>query len=296
MIGLGIDAGGSATRWVLYDGRSGVMRRGDLPPVSGHLFHPEVRARFEEMLGALRSAVGEAPPAAVLAGITGLSATAPEAAQAGALIAAALDVRAGDVRVTDDVWIACRAIFSPGEGHVVYSGSGSIGVHIRADETSILVGGRGMLIDDGGSAFWIGREALRLVWRRFDRDPEATSPLAAALFAAVGESSWDAVRAFVYGGERRAVAMLAIDVARADDPDARAIMRRAGAELARLGRALIHRGGVKPVALVGRAATLHELILAGFQEEAPEIDVRIEVVEAALAAAKLAVSPFCKGQ
>ena len=288
MIGLGIDAGGSATRWVLSDADGTVIRRGDLPPVTGHLFNPQARSRFDAMLAELRDMVAGELPARVIAGITGLSASAPEAGQAVELLAAALGIAPERVFVTDDVWVACRTAFAPGEGHVVYAGSGSIGVHVRADGTSVRVGGRGMLIDDGGSAFWIGREALCLVWRRIDDGITTPSQLADALFAAIGGGGWDQVRAFVYGGERRAVAMLAMAVAQADDADARAILRRAGMELARLGQALIRREGVRPVALVGRAATLHPEIGVGFREAAPEIAVQVVEVDAALSAARMA--------
>jgi N-acetylglucosamine kinase-like BadF-type ATPase len=193
------------------------------------------------------------------------------------------------VQVHDDMWIAYHAAFAPGEGHVVYSGSGSVGIHVRVDGSTIRVGGRGMLIDDGGSAFWIGREAVSLLYRHIDEDPDFDSPLAQSVFAACGGRHFDIVRAYVYGGGRTAVAQLARAVAAADDAEARHILHLAGGELARLALALVRRGGEKPIALLGRAATLHPAIIEGFRAAAPALRVEVTAPDAALAAARLAV-------
>jgi N-acetylglucosamine kinase-like BadF-type ATPase len=290
MIGLGLDAGGSATRWVLAEAGGAIIAAGELQPVSGHLYNPPERETFERMAATLRVALGHRRPSAVIAGITGLSAESPQADIAAALIAAALDIPAARVRVQDDMWIAYHAVFAPGAGHIVYCGTGSVAIHIRADGTLVRAGGRGILIDDAGSAFWIGREALNLVLRQRDVDPAATSPLAAGLFAAIGSDAWEDIRAHVYGGGRTAVAMLARAVAAADDAGARVLLHRAGAELARLAEALVAREGARPVALLGRAATLHPAILAGFSAASPQLDVQLQSPDAAAAAARLAAA------
>ena len=164
LIGIGIDAGGSATRWSAW-GTNGPVAAGEVIPVTGHLFNASERERFAAMAVALAEALkpvlaGGAAVGAVVAGITGMSATAPEAALAAGMLAEATGGSAAEVHVEDDIWIAYHAAFAPGAGHVVYCGTGSIGVHIRQDGTVLRAGGRGMLIDDGGSAFWIGRAAL----------------------------------------------------------------------------------------------------------------------------------------
>ena len=209
----------------------------------------------------------------------------PEADTARDILAQALGI--ASVRVEDDLWIGYHAAFAPGAGHVVYAGTGSVGLHIKTDGTLVRVGGRGMLIDDGGSAFWIGREGLNTLYRRIDAG-QAEGALGAALYAAIGGADWNAVRAYVYGGGRNAVAMLAIAVAGADDPGASAILAQAGHELARLGRDLVARIGVLPMALQGRAASLHPAILTAMRDAAPGLDITLHQADAALAAAKLA--------
>jgi N-acetylglucosamine kinase-like BadF-type ATPase len=292
-VGLGLDAGGSATRWTLCDAAGAAIAAGELAAASGHLSDPAARQKLDDVAGALRGALAGLPrPGSVVAGITGLSAGSEDAAVATAALAAALDLPPASVRVCEDSWIAYHAAFAPGAGHLVYAGTGSIGVHVRADGSMVRVGGHGWLIDDGGSAFWIGREALRAVWRRRDAAPGRDGPLARALAASVGGDGWESVRAHVYApGGRHRVALLARAVAAADDADARDILARAGGELARLALALAAREGAKPVALTGRAASLHPLILAAMRAAAPGLAITKPATDAALAAARLALDP-----
>jgi glucosamine kinase len=285
MIGLGLDAGGSATRWTVVDRAGVVLGAGELAPVDGHLFNPANRARFVAMAAALADVTAKLAPDGVVAGITGLTGGSPEADTARDILAQALGV--SSVLVEDDLWIGYHAAFAPGAGHVVYAGTGSVGLHIKADGNLVRVGGRGMLIDDGGSAFWIGREGLNTLYRRIDAG-QAEGSLGAALYAAIGGTDWNAVRAYVYGGGRNAVGMLAMAVAGADDPGAAAILGQAGRELARLGRDLVARIGVLPVVLQGRAASLHPAILTAMRDAAPGLDITLHQADAALAAAKLA--------
>lgn len=287
-VSLGLDGGGSATRWVICDGDGAILGRGELAAISGHLFNQAERARLGVMAAALAEAVaGFGPIAAAVAGVTGLSTGSAEAAVLAGAVRDAIGV-APDVH--DDLWIAYHAAFRPGEGHVVYAGTGSIGLHVRADGGVLRVGGRGMLIDDGGSAFWIGREALRLVWRRIDATGDAGgTALPRALFAALGTSEWDGVRRVVYGGGRDAVAQLAravADAAAQGDAEALTLLRAAGLKLAELARALIRREGVLPVALLGRAAGLHPAILESMRNEVA--GVLLVNVDAAAAAARMA--------
>lgn len=293
MNGLGLDAGGSATRWTVVDGEGAVIGAGELAAVDGHLFNAANHDRFVAMAAALALATVGLAPDAVVAGITGLTGGSPEAEAATAIIGGALGI--ARVRVEDDLWIGYHDAFAPGAGHVVYAGTGSVGLHIAADGSLVRVGGRGMLIDDGGSAFWIGREGLNTVYRRIDAD-EAPGPLGEALFTTIGGADWNAVRAYVYGGGRNAVAMLAMAVAGADDPAAEVILHQAGRDLARLARDLAQRIGVLPVALQGRAAALHPNILAAMRAAAPGLNIALHRADAARAAAKLATNNLWNGR
>ncbi|RYE75571.1 MAG: N-acetylglucosamine kinase, partial [Hyphomicrobiales bacterium] len=197
--------------------------------------------------------------------------------------------------LSDDMELAFRAAFAPGAGHLVSAGTGSIGLHLTADGEIIRVGGRGLLIDDGGSGTWIALNALNQLYRRIDETggPGAAATLAAELFAEIGGDSWDATRTFVYGSDRGRIGTLAQAVARAAekaDPVAIDILARAATELARLAKALIARAGPLPVAFVGGITTLHPLIkpaletaLAGHSVTFPQIDAAMHAAQRARA-------------
>ena len=286
---LGIDAGGTAVRWVVCDRAGDSVARGEAAPVTGHLFLAEARAGFEAFAGELGAVVADLRIAGVVAGITGLTGDSAEAAEARGLLSEMLRIDPAAIEVQDDLWIGYHAVFKPGQGHVVYAGTGSVGMHIRDDGSVLRVGGRGILIDDAGSAFAIGRAALNLVYRRIDLG-EDPGKLGQALFAAVGGESWNTMRAHVYGGGRTAVALLAQVVAEVaeDDPAAMDVLAEAGRELAVLARALIARAGARDMVLLGRAAGLHPAIALAMGAALPGVVLRMAMTDAALAAARLA--------
>jgi N-acetylglucosamine kinase-like BadF-type ATPase len=293
-LGLGLDAGGGGTRWVLDDGAR-VVARGSLAPLSGHVFSAEAEARARAIIADLAAAVlPHGGPAAVLAGITGTSQGSPEAARLAHLLGAALGTPTARIAVTDDIGILHRARFTPGEGILVYAGTGSAACHIRADGTMLHVGGLGSIIDDGGSGFAIARDALRAVLRLEEAAPGSgwSTPLGHELAQAVGGSEWHVVRAYVYGGDRGRMAALAPAVAaaaRANDAEAVAALAQAARELARLARVLAARIGPQPVALAGGVRLLHPLVL---RDMAAGLGLQVagEEIDAAAAAARRAVA------
>ncbi len=294
-LGLGVDAGGTATRWRLAAGGAPVAG-GAVEPLSGHIYSPEAEARARAIVAALaEAAAAHGRPAAIVAGVTGLAPDAPAVALLRGLFAAAFGLPEARIRVVEDMWIAYLAHFAPGEGYLVYSGTGSIGYHLDPDGGAVSVGGRGYLIDDAGSGFWIAREALRAVLRAEEEAPGRgwSTALGTALAARIGGTAWGDVQAVVYGGDRGRIGSLAQAVAAAassDDPVALAILREAGRELARLAGCLIGRLGPRPVALAGGSARLHPLVAETFRAALPGA---IPVLarddrDAALAAAHLA--------
>ena len=269
ILGLGIDAGGTQTRWALATAPGDIVAEGAVRGMSalqvGESDH--VREALDDLAAAV---LAHGRPARVHAGITGFGES-TEALRA--LIAAPLDLDPTNVKVVSDMEIAYLDLFAPGEGYVVYAGTGSVAAFV--DDRGVLhrAGGRGVVLDDGGGGFWIAREALRHVWRIEDEHPGSwrDSPMALALFEAIGGSEWANSREYIYGRDRGAVGGLALAVARAasEDPVARDILARAGGELARLALAMAKRYGARPVALTGRAADLHPLIAEAMQAALP---------------------------
>lgn len=297
---LGLDAGGTQTRWALADAAGRVQAEGTAPPLSGLMLLDDAgRAALRAALGALAAALPPGPaPRRAWAGVTGVDAAqAPALAQA---LATALRLRAEQVHVGSDIDLACRAAFAPGEGVLVYAGTGSVAAHQSADGRLHRVGGRGAVIDDAGGGHWLAREALCRVWRVEDTAPGQglATPLGRALARAVGGADWAATRAFVYGagrGELGTLALAVAEAAREGDATAGALLEQAGAELARLAQALHARlGAALPVALAGRVWLLHPAIEAAFRAAlhatAPGVPVRHSAAPAHVAAARLAAA------
>ena len=272
-LGLGIDAGGTRTRWALASGDGEVLAEGQVGGLSALQMssapgRQAVRANFSDLA---RAVLAHGQPQRIQAGMTGFGG---DGEQLQRWLAELLGVPLPAVVLCNDIEIAFLDSFTPGQGYLVYAGTGSIGAFIDAGRQFYRAGGRGVMLDDGGGGFWIAREALRHIWRHEDEQPGRwrASPRAHAVFAQIGGDDWALSRQFIYGQERGAVGMLALAVAASADTDpvAAAILNQAGAELARLAQALVARFGQRPVVLSGRAAQLHPLIFAAMRTALPD--------------------------
>jgi N-acetylglucosamine kinase-like BadF-type ATPase len=291
-LGLGIDAGGTRTRWALADRAGAIVAEGDTAGLSALQMRSAAgRATVQANFAPLTQAVLQhGRPQRVHAGLTGFGG---DGERLQGWLAELLALGTGAITLCNDIEIAYLDSFKAGEGYLVYAGTGSIGAYVDADQQFHRAGGRGVVLDDGGGGFWIAREALRTIWRNEDERPGAwqDSAMARAVFAHVGGDDWAYSRQFIYGQERGAVGQLALAVAASadTDPAALAILQEAGGELARLARALIARFGVRPVVLSGRAASLHPAILAAMRAALPEpIPLTHRIGHAHHAAARLA--------
>jgi N-acetylglucosamine kinase-like BadF-type ATPase len=291
---LGLDVGGTASRWAVVDAGGGVVARGSAGPATGHLFVAAERTRFEAMMRAVADAVAAtaaAPIAGAVLGVTGLGDG--TAGAAAAIAATALGLPVGAVAAVDDGDLAYRAVFQPGEGHLVIAGTGSIALHLPAEGPRLVAGGRGVLVDDGGSGAWIALAAIRGLCRRFDDTGGAAdaAELAERLAAAVGAPGWEGLRAYVYGGDRGRLGQLAPVVAaaaRAGDPLARSVLVAAAAELARLARALVGRAGRRPVAVIGGVLALDPVIAAELGRRLADLELALPSPDMALSGARRA--------
>lgn len=271
--GLGLDGGGTQTRWALADASGQLLGEGAVAPISGlQLASPQGRERLLHTLYELATQLQSlGAPGALYAGITGLAGPGSGRAMAD-LMAQALGIAPSRAACSSDIELAHRAAFEPGEGYLLYAGTGSIAAFVDTQGQLQRAGGRGAILGDEGSGYWIAREALADVWRAEDVAPGSwqDSLLARQLFERLGGSDWATSRAFVYSGERGAMGQLALAVAaaaQAGDAQAQALLRRAGQELARLALALVGRYGPRPVVACGRALLLHSALTESLQEQ-----------------------------
>jgi glucosamine kinase len=291
-LGLGIDAGGTRTRWALADRLGAIAAEGEVAGLSAlQMASAAGRTALHARLTDLASTVQvHGKPHAIRAGLTGFGG---DGAQWQLWLATLFDLSPSAIMLCNDIEIAYAACFAPGEGYLVYAGTGSIGAWIDTAGVLHRAGGRGVVLDDGGGGFWIAREALRHIWRLEDEQPGVwqASPMARAVFDHIGGSHWNHSRQFIYGQERGAVGQLAIAVAASADTDPAAahILQHAGRELARLALALRGRFGARPVALSGRAATLHPMIIDAMRAALhPDLPLTLAGSAAHLAAARAA--------
>lgn len=290
-LSLGIDAGGTQTRWALADAGQQIVSEGVVAGWSALQLASDsgrqaLQAILTELAGAVRAS-GQVYT--VCAGLTGFGG---DGAALSGWMGEALGLPAAAIALRSDIEIACLDSFAPGEGYLVYAGTGSIAAWIDQDGALQRAGGRGVTLDDGGGGYWIAREALRHIWRSEDEAPGAWrhSPMAHAIFDHVGGSDWSFSRQFMNGQPRGAIGMLALAVAATaeDDPAARRILQDAGRELARIAQALVARYGERPIVLAGRAAELHPLIAQSMRVALAPLPVEQKSLRPHHAAARLA--------
>lgn len=299
--GVGLDCGGTATRWVAMDQAGKILAEGSGPGISGLMFTPEQQQHFEDAMAALCADIAKSGIAAdaAAAGVTGLSDNSPEAEKFTMALSKGLGVSRQNVATYDDARIAYLSAFDPGEGILVYSGTGSFAYHLDSQSKVTRAGGYGAVIDDGGSGYWIGREALQWLVRRAEGVPPlAPSILADALQDHIGGDDWPDIRRYAYSDTRSNVANLTRPVAAAataGDRDAIDILTGAAVELARLVGSLIAHVGPKPIALTGGGSSSHPSIREAFAKEialiiADPAPITDERQPPAHAAAKLAMA------
>ena len=290
---LGIDVGGTASRWVACDDAGTELARGKAAGATGHIFNPAERDRLVGALSQTAQALASAGLAAgsLTAGLTGYGSAVAHDVKA--LLGGLFGLEAGAILVTDDIVLAYMANFAAGAGHLVSAGTGSIGLHLGAeDDDYVRVGGRGILIDDAGSGSWIALQALDAMYRALDHSGSfhSVAALARQVFGEIGGESWHDVRQFVYAGDRGRIGTLAVAVAQAaaeGDAVAVSILRQAAAELAQLAQALVARVGRRPIGFVGGVLNLHPLIASEIKHALAGHEVRLLDADACLAAARL---------
>jgi glucosamine kinase len=288
MNALGIDAGGSSTKYAVVNKAGEMLASGRVAPFGGHLYDDAARRAALGVMNSLHAQVQPFAPRVAVAGITGLTRDSALARWVKRSLREQLQLKRCEVM--SDMDLAYRAHFAPGEGILVYAGTGSIAYHLAATLEVRRAGGRGYLIDDAGGGFWIGQQALRFLVRLMDAGQTGDDPLVNALQRHLETDHWDALREFVYGGGRSAVASLAPIVGKAAEHgsrEAHRILETAGSELCHLARRLQTQIGTLPVTLSGGALLTSPIIeqsarTHGLEFTRSNVDVALEAARMAL--------------
>ena len=232
---LGIDAGATATKWLVLD-ETGATFSGKSQAMDGHIYRPESEIRIKEVLADIADMAAQTAAhevTAICAGFTGLAHSGADQEALKALFNRYFPK--AKVSLMSDIELAYRAHLQPGEGILLYAGTGSVAMHITEDQRVICIGGWGYLLGDEGAGYWIGREAIRHTLMTLENG--TSNALSTAIAEALGASNWGEMRTAIYGQDRSIVAALTPTVrncALEGDQSAIEILAHAAGELAEL--------------------------------------------------------------
>jgi N-acetylglucosamine kinase-like BadF-type ATPase len=224
---LGIDAGASATKWVLIND-SGTIASGRRDAMDGHIYREASLERMRRVLGEISEEIKDSKVSAVYMGITGVT-------QDGSIereIEASFKCPS---TVVSDIELAYRANFEVGEGILLYAGTGSVAYAIDENSEAHKIGGWGYLLGDEGAGYWIGKEAIRL--SLFEIEKKSTikdGSLLDQILKKMQADDWSGIKAFVYSKDRAEIAALSKIVdqaAEAGDAEAISILKKAAGHL-----------------------------------------------------------------
>ncbi len=293
---LGIDAGGTKTTCVAGDeksllatattGGSNVVRCGEAEA------RKELQAAIEK--ACVSAGVKLSDVARICVGIAG----AARPAISSIVWAAISEKYGGAIEVVGDMVIAMEAAFGTEPGVIVIAGTGSIAYGRNAEGRTARAGGWGFAISDEGSGHWIGRKAISAVLQARDEDEAAARNLAEAILRTWQLKDLDELIRIANStaADFPALCPVVFEAADSGDHIARAILQRAGEELARLAKIVIHRlyrdsDGV-PVAMSGGVFRNSGLVRNAFhsslRSEYPGVVIRPDVVDPVQGALQLA--------
>lgn len=296
---LGIDSGGTHSRWALIDAAGARLDAGE-----GDAVQPTgqgvdmAAARLRQLCKAILSRLGSARrPVHALAGVAGAGSVRVRAA----LRDAVREVLA--LSITGDPEVAAATALADGAGVALWSGTGSFAVARGADGRLFRVGGRGSLLGDDGGAFAMVRAAAVAVVRAADDLGPATA-MASSLCAAF-DAAADRLGASMQArtaAEIAAALPLVGAAAAAGDAVARAVLDDGARCLAALAAAAARRARLaQPTATVvlgGGVLTgdtsFAALVTAALREQQFSGEVRLVVRDSAEGAALLARAVHCR--
>ena len=292
---IGIDGGGTKTRVAVCAPDGTLLRQETLGAFNlSAIGEDGFRRRTEEILALCGDMRGCGAICVGGAGVSG--------AAAGEILRAELAAHgfAGKLLLCGDHEIALAgAMQTP--GCVLIAGTGSVCYGKNAAGEAFRCGGGGHIIDDPGSGYTLGRDALAAALRTED-GRLSENALHAAVMDAVGGHDIQGIFDFVYFSRRgksdiAALAPLVLRCAEQGDAVSLAILRRGATELARLVSAVTGRLGLdkkSPCALAGGLLaenniyrrTVCEALVPFCRPAKPEHGALFGAVQLALAAVK----------
>jgi N-acetylglucosamine kinase-like BadF-type ATPase len=300
---LGVDGGGTSTRAVLTSIDGTVLGLGLAGPSNyDDIGKEKTRSNIQLAVKQAWQQSGLAPRMADAAflGMAGVVSDVDRAVIAD--MAASLELASLDfVGIDHDIRIALAGGLALEPGIVLIAGTGSSCYGRNAAGLSCRVGGWGYLLDDGGSSYYLGLEAMRAVVRSEDDRLGATG-LTDRLLAALGlQETQDLMHRLYFPQMSRAeiatLAPMVLETAQQGDPIARQIVQDGQNELAGLVEVAARRLNFSPstlaVTTVGGLAQSGSYFKHGLygaiRSRVPGVQIQEPVLSPLLGAALLAI-------
>ncbi|MDA3648341.1 ATPase [Saccharopolyspora indica] len=228
---LGMDVGGTSSRALISDLSGSVLGVGDAAGGNPNS-HPADEA-VRQIATATRAALRDVEPARVRAAVIGMAGVSKMADPLFRELFEREWARLGlscELSAISDCEVAFAAGTPEPSGTVLIAGTGAIAARIDQHRLTGVAGGYGWLLGDEGSAYWLGREAVRATLGALDRG-EQLHGLTAAVREALLPGDPDAGRKQLITAVNAAppirLAELAPLVTKASDPVAAEIVERA---------------------------------------------------------------------
>lgn len=290
----GIDGGGTGTTLELLDDCGEWIGRHKFGPFNLNSIGEErFRELLQEIFGLL-ARTGECESLCIgAAGISNPAVTGVIEEVAGQ------NGYAGKLLLKGDHEIALYGAMSGGAGCILIAGTGSICTGITEDDRKARAGGWGHLIDDVGSGYALGRDALTAVVRAYDGRSSST------ILTELIQEAWKAedIRQLIaqtYATSDKShiasLAPLVEQAGRQQDESALAIIEKNAVELAELAEAVYTRLGKKEISisllggLLSHQTLLRDRLIQVLSAILPEMKVKEPDMDAAAGAALWALN------
>ncbi len=266
---VGLDAGGTSTRALVLDLDGTRLGAGVAGGANPNSHPPETAATHINQ--ALSAALDGLDAGKVRSGVLGMAGSSKVLADPGvsALFEAAW-TDAG-LRCPMRVITDCEAAFATGsaapDGTVLIAGTGSMAARITGHKLTTTTGGYGWLLGDEGSAYWLGRQAVRATLRALEtpgtNTHDALTTAVLKLADIPSTTPKDAWRTLITRANQAAPINLAgyapLVTAHATAPTAHKIITEAVDILADLALSPRLEADVTPIVLVGSLIHAHPL-------------------------------------
>ena len=293
---IGVDGGASTTRCIASDLAGNIVAKNKTGP-SDHIYDDRGQKKLKKTLSMVLHPMLErlnkkASFEAICLGMTAVKRCSPESKiveDEVMTIFSERKIAIPRILVVEDAVIAWAGATACQPGVMVYAGTGSIAYGVNQQGQECRAGGWGYVIDDEGSAYDIGKRALKAVFRNIDGRVGDTS-LSNKLKEYFNKSTPEEIQKEVYISHtlgRSKVAALAKIVSQAafeGDEIAISILNEAGKELGLLAEAVITRlfleNGRFPVVTAGGVFNTGVFVHKPFEIVVKKTSPKAEIVQA----------------